>query len=544
MRNVSMQRLSMIVLAATTLSISASYIDCDYCWPYSSTSPAGMTPTFFRPRNLTTNSTFELALDAYNRYNNPRQCWGDIYIRPFYTQSFYGAQTARYFLPSGTDRMRVGYPGDVNPIWLRLIAPKNDPDQSEYNSIVAINPVRQAYGSFFTLNLYPTQNLFLNVHFALVKAIHNLRVSESARVVSGALEDFNTFCQAMNADDMLYGKMACRKIKTLGVDDVQFKLGYSFVQSDNGHFMGYLVGTAPTAKNHLYKNNPCNASPCRDSNNYNHCNEPVRGSEYMFQPLVGNLQGSFGVGVNADTCLYHCDNRSVYWLMDFKFNYYFSAVERRTFDLAQTYNKTDSNPTCVTPNNWSRYFLLVDSTATDNPFPGVNVFSVDASVRPGAQLQYWTACHADCADWHIEAGYNFWYRQQERVKIVSCYESNNATCYPTEVYPLTFPTNDGIYDIRGVIDGSPTSAQRSVIYLGEQNPSDDDFIAVELTDLNPTSAAHPRTASSTFYTSLGRSFCLTDQVAMHIGINASVELSHNYAALNQGAFWATFGLMF
>lgn len=526
------QRMSFLMLSCFVISLWSS--DCNVCTTElaacnSEKSPAGMTPTFFRPRNITTDSTFELALDDYNRFYNKSGCWGDLYVRPFYQKSFYGAQTARYFLPSGTDRIRVGHPGDVNPIWLQLVAPAAaEETQPAYNSNVAICPTRQTYGALLTLNLYPTSRLFFNVHFAAMKAVHDLRVQENARTVTGALSDYRTFCDAMNAKNMLYGKMSCRKVTASGIDDVQFKLGYDFVQHDRGNFMLYLIGTAPTGKRNLYEYICNNGTPDLLPNDV--YVTPVRGSEYMFQALVGNRQGSFGVGLNTGACLHQVDNTACYWLMDVKFNYYFSARERRTFDLRQTYNATGTPATPITPNNWSRYLLLVDSTATLIPLPAVNYLSIDAKVRPGAQVQLWTAMHLDYCDWQIEAGYNYWYRQQENLRLLPC---------------STFPTNFGIYDIAGVRAGAATSSLRSVIYLGEQNPSDaPDFYAVEFTDLNATSAAHPATASSKFYGSLGRNFTLSERVAIFLGVNGSVEFAHNYAALNQGALWATFGLLF
>lgn len=540
-----LQRISARLLLVLGVAAKAAVVDlpadCQKARVSASTSPS-----FFRPRNISTDSTYELALANYNQFHHhqrPSECnngSASLYVRPFYQQSFYGAQTARYFTPGHLETFKIAPNGlgCVDPVWLQLVTFNsfNNPAISyqDYFSTVSFQPIAQRYGAIFTANFFPSVCTFFNVNFALVEAKNDLRVIEDGRVTDpdvNLIETnpplYRTFCQATNntlatagfADGVwTAGRIACQKLKTLGVDDVQLKLGRNFVMRDRGHLLGFLMMTVPTGKASLFTSR---ADACPK---YKGCYiTPTQGSQYLFQPLVGSRNWSFGGGLNGDVVLMQHEDRALWCMFEAKYNYYFRATERRSFDLTAN-------------GDWSRYLLLQTQTSgltVPTPIPAINVFTMDASVRPGSQFQIWTAMHYQLCQWEFEAGYNLWYRQQEKV------------CLPARGgCGSTFPANTyGILDAYDT-DGIYTSSSTSTIWLSDLVPSDATFTPVSLSDLNPLSAAHPRTASSKFYGSVGYSFNQSKPASVFLGINGSVELAHNYAAMNNWGAWATAALIF
>lgn len=481
--------------------------------PESAVSPAGITPTFFRVRNITSDLTFQNTQMYYHQFHNQQSCWGDLYIRPFYQRTFNGSAAAGYFLPSGSDRVQLNSAGagDINPTWLNLVAPTEDP-QSGYFSTVSINPVRSTYGALISLNLFPFEYGFFTLHFAALHASHNLHLQETARgedITADLMPE--TFCQAMNSADLEAGLIPCQKVCAGGVDDIKLQLGYDLLRYEVSRCAGYVVCFIPTGPKHLYTSVENAVLPASGDL------KPTQGSQFLFQPLVGSRQWSIGAGLSGETVLLHAEDESLWLLADGMFNFYTSATERRYFDLQQN-------------GNWSRYLLVVPSTARLNTSSGINDFTFDVKVRPGVQVQLWTALHYERARWQVEGGYSLWYRQEERLKIPDS---------------ATLSSDIGIFDIPGVLAANPVSASTATINLGvTQIESDATFVALTKSMLNPNSAIHPQTASSTFFGSLARDFELSEWVIGHLGLNGSVEFAHNRAAFDQYALWLTAALLF
>ena len=99
----------LFVILATPLSYSAS-------------------KTFFRPRQVSLDSTFQLALTNYDIYHHNNDCedsWVNFYAKPFYQRSHDSCDLARYFLPNNNRciEVRENGTGDVNSLFFNLISP-------------------------------------------------------------------------------------------------------------------------------------------------------------------------------------------------------------------------------------------------------------------------------------------------------------------------------------------------------------------------------------------------------------------------------------
>ena len=163
-----------------------------------------------------------------------------------------------------------------------------------------------------------------------------------------------------------------------GVDDLQIKLLKNFKMCEDESLFGDIYALVGVPTGHGSK------------------------AVYLFEPMVGSNHVQFGLGLNAeksfDLCL--CDRFSLYG--EFKWRYGFKAKETRSFDM--------------TPNGqWSRYMLFTTPTSDANPFPAINDLTFKAHVTPRNSFDLLLAAHAELCRFSFELGYNFWYRQSEKV---------------------------------------------------------------------------------------------------------------------------------
>jgi len=453
--------------------------------------------TFFTPRQITFDQTFELALANYDIYH-PRDCGNEcayglhLYATPFYQQSRKGGcRLASFFLPNGKCSIALEQDGtgDVNPLWLQLSSPAATP----FSSVFTINPVRTSAGALlyarWDLGSYFDccwNGLWVSFNTAILHVIHDLNVCETPASQT-TCPPFANAGAALNNPAWTAGKLSGDSTKRTGLDDIQVKLGYDWFSCDcDGldHLSLYLVGGIPTGK------------------------RPA--SEFLFEPLVGSKHGSFGFGINFDNKIWSWCESDISWMADMKYRYVFSATERRSFDLCNN-------------GDWSRYLLLANINDPFTPLPAINTLTTDVKVRPGSTIDFWTALHWERCNWGVEVGYDLFWRQTENVRL-------------KEIPALT---GLGIFDLRGASVLNPASASTATIAQSvAQVVSNATFVSLQASDLNVQSAAHPRALTHKFYGAVDYRLCWCDYPIL-LGIVGSYELARPKAnALEQ---WAVFG---
>ena len=447
--------------------------------------------SFFAPRSVTTNSAFELALVNYDRYhssNDQDDAWVQFYWKPFFMKSNNGNCLARYFLPHNKACVSLDESGagDIDPLWFSLISP----DGTFYTSTVCLCPTRKAYGALFDLYINVADCWWLGLTTTAMKVEHNLHVRELDRKYEGTIPGFQNACEAFNNPLWNAGKLPCSKRCQSGVDDVQLKLGYDFYTTDESHATLYVVGTVPTGK-HVT-------------------------SSVLFEPLVGSRHGSFGVGLDVDYAVCGCDEYAFNLLGDLKYRYVFSAQERRSFDLTQN-------------GDWSRYLLVVTEAEPLDSMPAINLLTLKSEVTPGSTVDFWLAAHYARCNWHLEVGYDVWWRQAEKICLGSC---GIAPGY-------------GIQTLNVCPEGA-TTASTANISQSVRGPNgvvnDPSFVPLTTQDLNLCSAAHPAAHSQTVYGAVAYDASLCGYHMM-VGGGASYEFdAHN--ALRQWTVWFAQGFEF
>lgn len=445
--------------------------------------------SFFRPRDVSTDNALELSLANYQRYHAACDNWFNFFLKPFYMESTNCSKLARYFLPNNKACIRLDESGqgDVNPLWLNLIAPAG----TLYTSNVSLCPKRKVGGVLFTAYLNLTNRLWLGLNTAVMQVRTTAGLTETNRIQAGTLPNLATAYDAFNNQTWSAGKISSCYKKAGGFDDIQLKLGYDFYKTCNDHATVYLVGTIPTGT------------------------RPK--SLYLFEPLVGSNHGSFGVGFDGDALVYDCSPRHTFNLMlDVKYRYIFAANECRSFDLC--------------PNgDWSRYLLVVQEAQPFNSQQAINILTGPVRVTPGNTVDLWLAAHYRyCEYLNIEIGYDFWWRDCEKL----CKKCPIATGYGIQSLALcNLPL---------------TTASTATIAQGPVAPNatvvDAQFIPITDAQINLNSAAHPSAHSSKLYATVGFNHEHTN-VSTIWGFGGSYEFAAKNA-LQQWAVWLMGGVSF
>ncbi len=441
--------------------------------------------SFFRPRDISTDSTLELSQTNYHRYhsnssNDDR--WYTIFAKPFYMRSHRSSKLARYFFPCNKQCITLDQSGagDVNPQWLNLIGPAG----TFYSSTVTIKPKRSVGGILFTAYVNFCDEWWIGINTAAAEVVTNNHIFETNRTHIGVTEFENAY-QAFNNPAWTAGKITACDQKKGGLDDIQLKLGYDFYRTAEDHATFYLVGTIPTG------------------------NRPK--SCFLFEPLVGSRQASFGAGFNGDFIVREGNNSTLNIMTDLKYRYIFSGRERRSFDLCAN-------------GDWSRYLLVVTQAQPTISLPAINLLTLPVHVTQRNTIDYWFATHYQRCDFSFEFGYELWWRQAEKV------------CKKCPLAP-----GFGIQSLT-----APTTASTANITQAAQGPnatvSDAQFTTITNSDLNLNSAAHPNAVANKLYAAFGYTHEKNNH-AWLFGGGGSYEFGCK-DALWQFALWLTAGLTF
>lgn len=481
--------------------------------------------TTFVPRMLSQNSVLELGLHNYYNYHLPDcdDCcapWVSVEVTaPYYFKSTKPEELARYFLPQCKECVTIGQNNrsDISSLWLEIAAPIATP----FESTVCIRPTRSVIGGalrlFFDLSRwsgdYACYNFWASIFIPAEQVRQTLHITEipgansSTPIVPPSMPDA---LAALNNPNWLYGKLAPHTLKKAGVDDICIKFGSDFLKDDTNHFGIYGQVFAPTGQG--------------------------THAEYLFEPLVGGNHVGVGPGINADYRVYESDSSSLDLMIDLRYAYFFKSKEHRSIDLFN--------------GDWSRYLLVVSPTDPTTPLPGINFFTQEVQVTPGSMLELWAAFEYTVCNWHLEVGYDFWYRSKEKIKL--CDQDLGVGILDIAFNPnIQCPTTAHCAKICAAVPTLPdapasdspdfiTVKSSEEISKGGAHSSAVNCLGAHCSTvcsyLNLNSAANPRATSSTVYGAVSYDCCWCAYPVM-IGVGGQYEFAHRRSALSQYGVW-------
>ncbi len=442
--------------------------------------------SIFVPRQLAYNPMYEDAL-VFEEYAHMDDKFL-LSVKPIYTQTV-GKSIKKYFNIDHLCSMNVqeNGSGNIDSLWFQVISAPG----AFYSSTLSFNPVQKTAGALVYFAWMFSEDCALTVNTAFINRKTNMHICETNIANLGQAPGFATISQSFMNPAMLYGKICGERSKG-GVDDLQIKLLKNFYLCEDESLFAdiYALVGVPTG----------------------HGSRAV----YLFEPLVGSNHAQFGLGLNAEKsfdCL--CDGFSLYG--ELKWRYAFKATETRSFDMA--------------PNGqWSRYMLFTTPTADATPFPAINDLTFKAQVTPRNSFDLLVAAHAELCRFSFELGYNFWYRQSEKV----C----PYICLP----PV------GIADLVGIAQlPAPvtiTTSSKATISEGVypnqyQMPRDAAYTVVTAANINPCSGAQAASMANGVFGSIGCQCNCWD-----FGLNASYEGAANSNTASVASVWVNIDFLF
>lgn len=478
MKTPSTQKYLLTILALASVYAQALRADC-------------YAHTVFVPRQIAYNPLYEDAL-VFDEYAHMDDRFL-LSVKPIYTQTV-GSSIKKYFAINHACSMNVqeNGSGNIDSLWFQVISPPG----TYYSSTLSFNPVQKTYGALLYLAWMLPADCALTVNTAFVKRKNTMHMCET-NISSGDLGQvpgFSTLTQAFASTDMKYGKICGTRSKG-GVDDLQIKLLKNFRMCDDESLFGdiYVLVGVPTG----------------------HGSKAV----YLFEPLIGSKHAQVGLGFNAeksfDLCM--CDRFSLYG--ELKWRYAFKAKEIRSFDM--------------TPNGqWSRYLLFTTPTSDADPFFAINDLTFKANVTPRNSFDLLLAAHVELSRFSFELGYNFWYRQAEKV------------CPCIKLPEVGIADLVGIAQLTNQTPVTVTTSSTATISQGVypnayQMARDASYTLVTPGNINVCSGAQGTSLSNSIFGSIGYHYCQVD-----FGINASYEHAANSNTASVASVWANIDIRF
>ena len=342
----------------------------------------------------------------------------------------------------------------------------------------------------------------------------------------GANEAANTvvvanMIEAFRQEDWKYGKICANSsMKKTGLADIEFKVGYEWLQQEPAHMESYLGIVIPTGN----KND----------------------GEYIFEPIVGRGKYAgimFGSSLGLAIWNSEVGDKSIRYELANHTEYLFKRDQVRSFDLK-------NRP-------WSRYLPVYSSQeeaqeaaaltppahATNFSTPGINVFTQKVQVTPGLVHDINTAFIFNWNRFQAEIGYNFLARRAENVEL-DCPWKETVALKHFVGEGLTNPirTINGNAYYEQIVNSIPVNNQSKLLI--PVSVADYEMAVIKECDLDLNAAATPAILTNTLYATLG--FDIRDREFPIFGnVGGSFTFSkNNDAAPRRWVLWAKGGLSF
>lgn len=449
-------------------------------------------------------------------------------------------ELARYFFPfCKTDLVAAYYDVDgtdpilpVNPKIPDLFTYHFNVITNEYfRSEISIRPEQSVIGAGFQwrkslgMNDDQTRGFFTSISFPIQRVSNNLNFKEDVindgggvAVVEG-LNPVANMTEAFQQEAWDYGKIKIGSQSKTGVADIEFKVGYEWIQEEPFHLESYLGMVIPTG------------------------NKP--NSKVIFEPVVGNgrhwgitLGNSLGIEIwRSQTA-----DRSLRMEYAGHTQYLFRNTQCRSLDLV-----------CKP---WSRYISMYrnqDEAITASTFsnprnilfatPGINILTMPIKVRPGFSHNMTTAGVFQSNGWRVEGGYNLYCRQSECIQLACPWQQGPAIkSFRVDGGSAGGQTNP-IRDITGNLRLDQTLINTTIGEFPRTALGDYKYNMITEDDLDLVSASSPSILTHTIYAAGGYTFDCDYPTFFTVG--GSYEFNqNNNAAPERWALWGKLGLSF
>lgn len=306
-------------------------------------------------------------------------------------------------------------------------------------------------------------------------------------------------------------------MKKTGLADIEFKVGYEWLQHEPAHMESYLGIVIPTGNR----------------------NEGV----YVFEPIVGRgkyFGVMFGSSLGLEIWNSQAGDKTIRFELANHTELLFQRDQVRSFDLKHR--------------PWSRYLpvyiseeqateastLTPAAHAQNFSTPGINVFTREVKVTPGLVHDVNSAFVFSCRRFQAEVGYNFLARRGENVELKCPFGTDIALKHflgAGQTNPIRTISGNPYYEQR--VENMANNLELIPVPLAKY-----ETVVITENDIDLNTAATPAILTNTLYGTLG--FDLKDREYPLFGnVGGSYTFSKsNDAAPRRWVLWAKTGLSF
>jgi len=459
--------------------------------------------TFFMPRTIGMDNVYENAIKRYrfNHINSPIS--HNASIMPFYQESTNSTDLARYFFPNNKDEIVVkdfsaSGDKDVAADWLKIQSLGD-----AFESKVKIRPRYKSFGAVVHHHkrFQAQPRAWVTAFLPFVETQSRLNFSEfdkqneaqpqtdiGSSFSSPSADTIHNATEGLNHPLWKYGKFSNHLQKVAGLADIHLRGGFDIIHWKHllsGLYVGITIPTSFRPK-----------------------------AEFIAEPILGN-GGHFAIGGGKHSNIEIRFKNKKFFNIIGNIDYYYLTrnTQRRSFDL-------------ISNGPWSRYLLLMNQSivssaqvgdvTTRNYFtiPGINVFTKEMFVTPRSVVNFLFATHFNCRDFHFETGYNFWWKEGEKVR-------------------LKHPWGENV----GIATFTPKQTHDNATIATNRATSSTGFTAISESNLNIQSAAHPSAHSHKLYVTAGGDLTWKGNPFGLYG-GGGYEFGESNRSLDQWSIWA------
>ncbi|MGE0206788.1 MAG: hypothetical protein AB7R69_02960 [Candidatus Babeliales bacterium] len=416
---------------------------------------------------------------------------------PLYQHSLHSKATTRYFLFNGKTALTVkgdavvqnNNERDVRAEWINLPA--------TFNGIFSLEPRQRQAGLWLEVNQDVkkfSDHTFLQaiwVALALPLQYVENKINPRQELLSLKTEQFPaTIIQALNAPNLIYGKINPQAHRKFSIPEIYLKIGNSYLQH-HGFQLGFYGGAILATTG---KQNPA----------------------YMFDSFLGhNKHFGFLCGMNAQLP-FNTDTHAkiIALIVSIENQFFLRNFQRRTFDLR------------FKP--WSRYLLLNKNDGVMN-IPATTILTPKCKVQPFNFFDLTAGIRVQVACAELACGYNLWGHGDEQIELAQPFIPEYGIAGDGTLVPGT--------NIGATASASTINAQAAIDRDAQGDPT---FVPLHDYDLDfDSAAARKALAHRVFFTLGARADYKT--VEFFGGFGMYVELPHNNSALRTWGIWAKGG---
>lgn len=354
-----------------------------------------------------------------------------VQLTAFYHETDNGSKLGEIFGTCGKNCIKVGTATQVTDGSAHvennfLLHNTSTPAENTLAGTLTFNPKHTAYGTNIEMwmgldkiikGLYFKEN-FIFMH---VKNDLNFKVCSSATgaespeafTIADVLSGRSLIRKTTNPErneqyPLCYAKI-CGAHDRTGLGNIESTLGWRFLDKKR-----YYVGV------NLAWHTPSGDRPT---------------AEYLWEPRLGSQHWALGGGLDAGFTLWSTKNTTLKLLAEFAYRYEFKETEKRTLGIKCLLTEDKYKNHVL-----SHYYLVSEAGKFNYLIPAANILTRNVDVTPGSQIDTWAALNYNWKGLTIDLGYNFFWKEKEKV----CLKCNDwcDNKYGIAAFDYTVGVND------------------------------------------------------------------------------------------------------